>query len=410
MTGYPSHVYLTKMIMRKIVKPIIFMTAIGLLASCSKMKDAVPGEPQEIKGQFSGFKTHRFEPTVINLTSFDSIEKKGFVNRNKQNSLTFLRDSVWTNGTGKTTFYETTDIPAVLPETRRLLFLGAILRGDKAIDVDNVLPEFISPVYRNPITMYANFPTDSVFRTVLPSKSAENTYIRTALAHGGTDQLQSFTYEQSQFRRTEELKKSFGANLNLGNILKVSYLDSLDNSKFKTIVRAEFTQENFSVAIEPPIEKPFLKENFNMSVFNNIRPVIVSSVTYGRKGILIMESDSSYSAVQKTLNASLNLAANMLGISSKDSLGAKFSAELKLRLTKEQKETIASSRMKVYLIGPKGDAIVKAIVTGLPGFAEVLAASGGFTKDSPGEILYYTLNYLDNFGTFRNQFKINVAN
>ncbi|MGE8378624.1 MAG: hypothetical protein ACN6PN_09750, partial [Sphingobacterium sp.] len=66
--------------------------------------------------------------------------------------------------------------------------------------------------------------------------------------------------------------------------------------------------------------------------------------------------------------------------------------------------------MKVYLIGPKGEAIVKAIVTGLPGFAEVLAASGGFTKDSPGEILYYTLNYVDNFGTFRNQFKINVAN
>ncbi|MCS4229251.1 thiol-activated cytolysin family protein [Sphingobacterium sp. BIGb0165] len=396
--------------MRKIAKPIIFMTVIGLLASCSKMKEIVPGEGHEVKGQFEGFKTYRFEPTVINLTSFDSIGKKGFINRKKRNSLTFLRDSVWANGKGKTTFYETTDIPAILPETRRQLYLGAILKGDKAIDVEKVLPELIPSTYRNPITMYANFPTDSISRTIIPSKSAENNYIQTALEHGGTDQLQSFTYEQSQFRKSEELKKSFGINFNLAKVLTGSYLDSLDKSTFKTIVRAEFTQENFSVAIEPPIEKPFLKENFNMSVFNNIRPVIVSSVTYGRKGIFIMESDSSYTMVQKTINVGLTLAADMLSISSKDSLGSKFSAALNLRLTKEQKATIQNSRMKVYLIGPKGESIVKAIVTGLPGFAEVLAGSGAFSKDSRGEILYYTLNYLDNFETFRNQFKINVAN
>ncbi|KXH84856.1 thiol-activated cytolysin family protein [Chryseobacterium kwangjuense] len=396
--------------MRKIVKPIIFMTVVGLLASCSKMKDIVPGEGQEVKGQFKGFKTYQFEPTVINLTSFDSIGKKGFVNKKKQNSLTFLRDSIWANGTGKTTFYETSEIPAVHPDTRKKLYLGAIIRGDQAIDVDNVTPELIPSIYRNPITMYATFPTDSISRTVMPAKTQDLSYIRAALGSGGTDQLQSFTYEQSQFRRVEELKKSFGANLNLANILKVDYLDSLSKSTFKTIVRAEFTQENFSVAIEPPIEKPFLKDNFNMSVFKNIRPLIVSSVTYGRKGIFIMESDSSYSMVQKTLNVSLTLAADMLSISSKDSLGAKFSAELKLRLTKQQKETIQNSRMKVYLIGPGGKEYVKAVTKGLEGFAEVLAGSGGFSKDSYGEILYYSLNYVDNFATFRNQFKINVAN
>ncbi|MGB3064568.1 thiol-activated cytolysin family protein [Sphingobacterium thalpophilum] len=396
--------------MKRILKPIILMAAVGLIASCSKVKDLVPGDGEEVKGQFHGFKTYRFEPTEINLSSFDSLGKKGFVNRKKQNSLIFLRDSVWANGTGKTTFYETTEIPAILPETRRKLYLGAIIRGDQAIDVDKVLPEFIPSTYRNPITMYANFPTDSISRTIIPSKSAEKGYIETALAHGGTDQIQSFTYEQSQFRKTEELKKSFGANLNLGQIFSVSYLDSLNNSTYKTIVRAEFTQENFSVAIEPPIEQPFLKDNFNMSVFNGIRPLIVSSVTYGRKGIFIMESDSSYTMVKNTLNVSLTLAADMLGISSKDSLGSKFSASLKLRLTKEQKATIENSRMKVYLVGPTGTSYVKAVTKGLEGFAEVLAGSGGFTKDNPGEILYYTLNYVDNFATFRNQFKINVAN
>ncbi|QIH35997.1 thiol-activated cytolysin family protein [Sphingobacterium sp. DR205] len=379
-----------------------------LITSCSK--DLVPGGTIEPSSGLKGLKTYTFKPTEINLSSFDTAGIQGFTKKSKQNSLTFLRDSIWPNNTGKTSFYETTDIPAVLEETRRKLYLGAILKGEAAIDVDNVNPVFIPVTYRNPITMYANFPTDSIYRTVIPSKIQDLSYLRAALSSAAGNQIQSFTYEQSQFRKTEELKKSFGANLNLAKILTVNYLDTLENSTATTIVRAEFTQENFSIAIEPPIYEPFLKSNFDYSIFNGIRPVIVSSVTYGRKGIFIMESDSSYTAVKKTLNVALTLSAEMLNVSSTDSLGPAFSAALNLRLTNAQKTIINNSRMKVYIIGADGKSIVKAITTGLTGFAEVLAGNGGFTKDSPGDILYYSLNYLDDFATFRNQFKINIAN
>jgi len=379
-----------------------------IITSCSK--DLVPGGAIEPIPGLNGLRTYTFEPTEITLSSFDSIGIKGFAKNGKLNSLTFLRDSIWPNNTGKTSFYETTDIPAVLEETRRKLYLGAILRGETAIDVNNVNPVFVPATMRNPITMYANFPTDSIYRTVIPSKVQDLSYLRAALSSAAGNQIQSFTYEQSQFRKTEELKKSFGANLNLGNILTINYLDSLNNTNFTTLVRAEFTQENFSIAIEPPIYEPYLKSNFDYTIFNGIRPVIVSSVTYGRKGIFIMESDSSYTMVKNTLNVALTLSAEMLNVSSVDSLGPAFSASLKLRLTKEQKATLENSRMKVYIIGADGKSIVKAITTGLEGFAEVLAGNGGFTKDSPGDILYYSLNYLDDFSTFRNQFKLNIPN
>lgn len=379
-----------------------------IITSCTK--DIVPDDPVKQVPGLEGLKTYTFKPTEFNLSSFDTAGIQGFTKKDKQNSLTFLRDSIWPNNAGKTSFYESTDIPAVHEETRRKLYLGAIIKGESAIDVDNVNPVFLPITYRNPITMYVNFPTDSIYRTVIPSKKQDLSYLRAALSSAAGKQIQSFTYEHSQFRKTDELKKSFGANLNLGNIFTVDYLDSLSKSTAKTIVRAEFTQENFSIAIEPPIYEPFLKSNFDYSIFNKIKPLIVSSVTYGRKGLLIMESNSSYEMVKKTLNIALTLSAEMLNVSSTNPLGPEFSAALNLRLTNEQKATLNTAQMKVYTIGTEGKSIVKAINTGLVGFAEVLAENGGFTKDNPGDILYYSLNYLDDFSTFRNQFKINIAN
>ncbi|MGJ1323415.1 thiol-activated cytolysin family protein [Sphingobacterium faecium] len=393
--------------MKKALKCIILMSlAIVLATSCSKTKDLVGVD----SSKQNELKKINYKPTVINLSAFDKESFKSLANRKKQNSLTYLRDSIWANDGGKSFFYETTEIPAVLEETRRKLYLGAIIKGTAALDIDNFVPLQIAASYRNPITMYANFPTDSIYRTVMPSKIQDLSYLRAALKAGSGIQIQSFSYEQSQFRKTEELKKSFGANLNLGKILTVDYLDTLSNSQFNTLVRAEFTQENFSINIEPPIYEPFLKPNFNLSIFEGVRPLIVSSVTYGRKGIFIMESDSSYNMVKNTLAVALTLSAELLGESSESKLGPAFSAELKARLTKEQTATLQNSRMKVYIIGADGRSIVQAVTGGLAGFAKVLSENGNFTPESPGDILYYSLNYLDDFETFRNRFQINVAN
>ncbi|MBZ4189361.1 thiol-activated cytolysin family protein [Niabella beijingensis] len=391
----------------------LLVMAIAVLVSCSKRMDVQKANPDGLKNgtQFMNLKRYQYKPTVFNL--MDNSTAQGVFNQKKQNTITFLRDSLWPNNAGKTSFYESTEIPAILPETRMKLYLGAILRGDQAVDVENFTPLRIPITDRNPITMYANFPTDSIYRTVMPSPIQDASYIRAALKAGTGTQVQSFTYEMNQFKKTEELKKSFGANLKVGNILDVSYLDTSAAGMQKTKVRAEFIQENFAVNIEPPIYEPFLKPTVDMGQFGGYDPLIVSSVTYGRKGIFIMESDSSYDMVRKTLSVALTLSAEMVsslvaGDSSK--LGNNFSITLGLRLTKEQRETIENSKVYVYVIGVDGKSTVQAVTGGLAGFAEVIAKSGGFSPESPGVPLYYTLNYLSDFGTFRNPFQVNVSN
>lgn len=380
------------------------------IISCKKeiSKDASGTSDPTLSGH--NLKRLAQAPTVFNLTSFDKEGPKGIINRKKQNSITFIRDSLWAGSTGKTVFYESTEIPAILPETRLKLYLGAIIRANNAVDIENFTPMAIPAIHRNPITMYANFPTDSISRTVLPAPSQDSRYVRDALKAGTGTQIQSFTYEQNQFKRVSELQKSFGASFHIAKVITVDFLDTTSTGGTKTRVRAEFTQENFSINIEPPIYEPFLKPTFDMGQFAGYDPLIVSSVTYGRKGIFILESDSSFSIVKTTLSVALTLSAEMIGVSSDKKLGPEFAIELKARMTNAQKSVIEHSKIYVYVMGVDGTSTVRAVTGGLAGFAQVISECGGFTPQSPGAPLYYTLNYLTDFGTFRNPFKVNIAN
>lgn len=400
--------------MNKFTKLVFLVSLVIFCASCKKeLKPSPSDDDPQSSSSFKNLKRFSYKPTILNLSSFSKESLSGnstILNGKKKNTITFLRDSLWANGTGKTSFYESTEIPAVLPETRLKLYLGAIIRGDQAVDVRNFTPLQIRASDRNPITIYANFPTDSISRTIVPAPNQDLRYIRDALKAGSGKQIQSFTYEQNQFRKIEELKKSFGANLKIGDLLTVNFLDTTSAGGNKTRVRAEFVQENFSVNIEPPIFQPFLKETVDMAQFGGYDPLIVSSVTYGRKGIFIMESDSTFEMIKKTLNVALTLSADMLGVSSGSKLGENFRATLSARLTNEQKSTIENSKIYVYIIGVDGTSTVRAVTGGLAGFAQVIAECGGFTPESPGAPLYYTLNYLSDFGTFRNPFRVNVSN
>lgn len=396
--------------MKNYFKYTLIVLPLFFILSCKKelSKDASGASDPTLSG--NNLKRFSYGPTIFNLSSFDKAGPKGIINRKKQNSIILIRDSAWANGSGTTFFYESTEVPAILPETRLKLYLGAIIRGNSAVDVENFTPMSIPAVHRNPITMYANFPTDSISRSVLPAPSQDARYVRDAIKAGTGTQIQSFTYEQNQFRKVEELQKSFGASFNIGKLLKVDFLDTTSTGANKTKVRAEFIQENFSINIEPPIYEPFLKPSYDMAQFGGIEPLIVSSVTYGRKGIFIMESDSSFAMVKTTLSVALTLSAEMLGVGSESKLGSAFSVALNTRLTNAQKSVIEHSKIYVYVMGVDGTSTVRAVTGGLAGFAQVIAECGGFKSDSPGAPLYYTLNYLSDFGTFRNPFRINVRN
>lgn len=394
--------------MRKI--NLLLLLSALLIASCAK-KDAGPqnGKTVNTDSKLNSLTRFEYKPSVFSM-SYPKSDQQVLINKRKQNSVSFLYDTPWSNGLGKTSVYESTDLPAILPETRRQIYLGAIIKGDQAINVEDVRPLNIPVKDRNPITIYANFPTDSISVTGLPSIPLQAKYLRDALKAGSGTQIQSFTYQMTQFKRISELQKSFGVNFNIGKIFNVNYLDTTSFAHYQTVVNAEIVQENFALNIEPPIYGPFLKNTVDMSQFGGVQPLIVSSITYGRKGILIMESDSTFESVRKTLSVSFTLAANLFGGSDTTGFFSKYSATLGLHLTKAQKDIIQNSKTYVYIIGADGSTVVQAVVGGLEGFAKAIAGGGGFSASNPGVPLYYNLNYLNDFGTFRHQFRIDYPN
>lgn len=390
--------------MKKIIRILFVVSTVVSVFSCKKNEilgtnDDIPN----VKGyvsQFRGMPRYSSGPIRVNIQDTESIYD--LLDGKKQNAAEVIRDSVWSNGQGKTLFLRSNEIPALTDIIRKQLYLGAILKGEDAGKVEDFVPITLALNERNPITIYASFPTDSTSRVLTKlGPSVDRNYIQTALKNGSGEQLQSFTYDMASFNSYQEMKLSFNANLNIVGLFKLTVHDSTHLSNNKTRVRAEFTQENFSVNIEPPIYEPFVKETVDKDRFGKYDPVIVSSVTYGRKGIMTFESDSTYKAVNSSITAVFNLPATKL------KAAADGENLLTLGLSQSQVNTINNAQIKVYLIGPQGKDIIN-IIQGVRGFASLIANGGEYSWQSPGTPLYYSLNYMSDFSTHWTNFKVDT--
>lgn len=386
---------------------LLFMAlALSLLGSCKKdqirLNESEGDKTQdEYKSQFKTYKKFVPEPTKIKVSDFNQT-LQSLLDRKKQNTTTVLRDSVWTDGTGKTLFLESDGLPAVKETIRQRIHLGAIIKGDQIEDVENISPMAIPLTMRNPITIYASFPTDSISRVVAaPAPSQDKSYITAALKAGSGDQLSSFSYSMAQFKRYSEMQLSFGASLNIGSLFNLSFSQDAKIEDNKTRVRAEFTQENFTVNIEPPLYEPFIKEGSDLSIFGDYSPLIVSSITYGRKGIMTVESDSSFNSVKSAVQAVFSIP--FVPGTPMDSIA------LSAHLTQSQIRLIQSSELKTYVIGSDGRDVVQTI-RGIEGFAALIINGGRFTPEVPGVPLSYTLSYLSDFAAYRHRFELDVHN
>ncbi|QNK64016.1 thiol-activated cytolysin family protein [Pedobacter sp. PAMC26386] len=388
---------------------IVALMGMTIFHSCKKseqLNSSQTNDSKAPKGYVSQFKgAPRFPNEPIKVNVFDMSAIADILDQKKQNTVDVLRDSAWASGNGKTLFVQSTEMPAIFDNIRRQVYLGAIVKGEDAGNPNNFKPVFVTVAERNPITIYATFPTDSISRKVAaPSPTTDLAYIRAALKVGSGKQLSSFRYEMESFKRYEELKLSFGANISVAGLFSLNIKDSTALAGAKTRVRAEFTQENFAINVEPPIYEPFLKDPVNKGKFGNYDPLIVSSITYGRKGIMTLESDSSYKSVTSAIRATFSLSLPVL----KEIVNNPILA-INAGMSKQQLETLNNSKIVVYVIGTEGKDSIK-IVQGISGFAQIIAGGGEFSADSPGTPLYYTLNYLSDYSTFWNRFQVQVHN
>lgn len=118
-----------------------------------------------------------------------------------------------------------------------------------------------------------------------------------------------------------------------------------------------------------------------LAITGGVTPVYVQSVTYGRMGIMVIESSYSAEEVYNAVHKQKNLLLNLLGADK--------------GLTAKEKDIINDAEIKLKLTGVGRDADETIKINGLQGFIDVISANSTYSKERPGIPVAFQLAYLD---------------
>lgn len=365
-----------------------------LLYACKKDQDAKPDQKtagrDNITYQFADFKQFSSQSIRIPMRNTDHMNE--ILSQFKKNTVSI--DGVVPGPGGKTLKISSDEIPVMNAAIRTTAYIGALYYATSVDDLSlQLIPNTL--ISQRPISVYADFPTDFIQDSIaVPSPSAQARFVRNALKQGTGEQIASFTYDMQRFYRFDELKLSFGANINVGGIFTFDLLDSLHSESKKTRIRAMFVQKNFTINMEPPADGMVVNGPINPALYGGYAPLIVTNVNYGRMGVITIESDSSYEAVNYAVRATLKIG---------DVIGGG------VHLTEEQKRLLDRAKIKAYVIGSDGADAVKTVY-GFEGFRDLIVNGGKFSAAKPGVPISINLRHANNFSPYSTKFELYLPN
>ncbi|ASZ09805.1 thiol-activated cytolysin family protein [Chitinophaga pendula] len=369
---------------------VVLSGAALLFASCEKkLKDISP--EQRPLSAFSHLP--KFPEPLIRVKN--SMSLKDYLADIQLSPTTFIKDSFWAAGTGKSVIYESTE-QAVLPDNEILAYPGSIIRGNSISTMD-FIP--IAGYIPRPIRVGVTFPTTTPTGTIAsPSLSETRVFLRNSLlnAPGSGKQISSFSFELSRFTYYEEIKQSFGSNAKVKGIFSSSSSSSSwgqNKISKSTGVVLKFTQKNFDISMDIPRDGQLIDPASNPNNFGQYSPVYVSSVTYGRMGIIVIESNYSFNDV----NSAFSKVTRKLFKSSSETL------------TTSEQQVIDNSEIQVFIVGGHGETEAQAI-SGYDSFVNYVAGGGEFSAADPGVPIAFTLRYLSDHSLFKTRFQVDFAN
>jgi thiol-activated cytolysin len=107
-------------------------------------------------------------------------------------------------------------------------------------------------------------------------------------------------------------------------------------------------------------------------------PLYIQSITYGRRVIFTIETESSTSEVKAALEAAYKSGADISG-----------------EVSGSSKSTLDTSSINAFVLGGSGEEAV-GVVQGFDGVVKYIQSGGNYSKTSPGAPIAYKLAYLDN--------------
>ena len=286
--------------------------------------------------------------------------------------------------------YENNDI-AITSEFESYAFPGCLLRGNT---VEQMKPSTITAKVEPVYVSYSLIADNVIDYIEVPSKrAARQSCINILKGNGMTgEQISSFTYSMNEITYYDEVKFSFGTNVSVGSLFNLGISASENKIKSKSALTAQFIQENFTQDMDLPLDGCLLANNDELVNLQNMSPIYVNSIVYGRSGILLVESDYSYSLTKAAFNAALKIG----------TVGG--SADL----SSEHKEIINAAKINAYLLGVDGKHAA-AVIEGFEKFKELITSGGKYSATQPGVPIYFRAAYLVDNSPFYTKYIIKIA-
>ena len=180
-------------------------------------------------------------------------------------------------------------------------YIGSVLQAN-SIDIGQYRPVAYPSVLKPEVTISFSLPIRS--KTIAPTRSSFNNAIVEAI--GDKDfsgkQSQVFSYKMKEFDYYKEVNMAFGANVNIGQLFSIDTSISSDRKQHNTALFIDFSQVYFNVGMDIPYDGNIFINETERERFANQQPVYINSVNMGRKAVLIVESEESYSNISAAIN------------------------------------------------------------------------------------------------------------
>ncbi|MBR0502551.1 MAG: thiol-activated cytolysin family protein [Paludibacteraceae bacterium] len=290
------------------------------------------------------------------------------------------------------TVSEEYDESVVLDPTSDVIYPGALIDGN-SITTGEYKP--LLGCKRAPLTIstdFANTSTSSSAVVENPSLSTIRDGIKKCIANaditGST--VAKLSWEITEVHSEEQVQVAIGATATIGKKASISnQFNWNDNSKQSRFL-IKFVQTYYTIDIDFPVTPSAWFENTTMAEFKKMMgdnptvPCFVSSVTYGRRAYICIESSESSKEVSDALNASFQAGA----------VSADISTNIK------NNKTLSEARFSGVIIGGSASDASKAI-NNQQAVLEFITNGGNFSKESPAAMVSYRLRKMSDNTVFK---------
>ncbi|MBN1696192.1 MAG: thiol-activated cytolysin family protein [Spirochaetales bacterium] len=267
----------------------------------------------------------------------------------------------------------------LLNPTNDIIWIGSVFDGN-SITSGEYRPVSAK---RGPMTFSISIPMAQQWVTV---PEATLNYVRQGITDIVTSEVLAGNPADTQLTQenvysSDQVKIAAGVHFRgWGASLKSSFSFGTKNVRSRVLVK--FLQIYYTLDMNLPDEPDDLFasgvtwRDIQSQIRGNVSPVYVSSVKYGRMGLLAVESDYSEEEVKVAFKMAY------------DAIVAGGGASLDI----EYKNIISESTINVRIYGGSGESACQ--IFGYESFVDWIKKGGEFSKASPGAPLSYTLRYV----------------